>query len=130
MFLCSFVLRIRWKVCHRVRAHQMIDTHTEIVNRYIFCVVESMKNSNYRISYIYIYIYISTLISFISQHLLSKPSKLVSYNVTMFDFCKRQKLARNVCCTEIFMQEAGLNTFCIWQDTATQKVTKNKSKLP
>ena len=94
-----------------------------------------MKNSNSRISYIsanhqHNFYSLSTLISFISQHLLSKPSKLVSYNVTMFDFCKRQKLARNVCCTEIFMQEAGLNTFCIWQDTATQNVTKNKSKFP
>ena len=78
-FLCSFVFKIRWKVCHRVRTHQMIDKHTEIVNHCIFCVV-------WKILSIEFHIYIG-----ISHNLLSKSSNLVSYNVRMFDFRKRQK---------------------------------------
>ena len=82
-FLCSFVFKIRWKVCHRVRTHQMIGKHTEIVNHYIFVYF-----SLWKILSIEFHIYRN---SFISHNLLSKSSNLVSYNVRMFDFRKRQK---------------------------------------
>ena len=48
-FLCSFVFKIRWKVCHRVRTPQKIDKHTEIVNHYIFCVVWKILSIEFHI---------------------------------------------------------------------------------
>ena len=114
-FLCSFVFKIRWKVCHRVRTPQKIDKHTEIVNHCIFCVV-------WKILSIEFHIYIGIALYHITYYL----NQVIWYHIMLecSIFVRDKKLARNVCCTKIFMQEAGSNAFCIWQDTVTRKSYK------